>query len=79
MIQSQDNKIRFTIKDELSGIQKESQIRVYLNGDWQLFDYDPEEDYITVFLPGSTTKPYQLMIFVTDNVGNKSFKEFKVL
>jgi hypothetical protein len=78
VIQSQDNKIRFTVKDELSGIQKESQIRVSLNGEWQLFEYDPEEDYITIYLSDSTSEVQQLMLSVTDNVGNQSIKEYKV-
>ena len=77
VIQSDNQKIRFTIKDELSGIQRESQIRVLLNGEWQLFEYDPEEDYITVFL-SLAEKPGQLMVLVTDNVGNQTIKEYKV-
>ena len=79
VIQSQDDRIRFTVKDELSGIRRESQISVFLNGEWQLFEYDPEEDYITIYLSGSGIKPQQLMLSVTDNVGNKTIKEFKVM
>jgi len=79
VIQSQENRIRFTVKDELSGIQKESQIRVFLNGNWKLFEYDPEEDYITVYLNGSTAQPRPLMLSVTDNVGNVTIKEYNVM
>jgi hypothetical protein len=78
VIQSNNNKLQFTVKDELSGIQKESQIRVSLNGEWQLFDYDPEEDNITVYLSGKAVKPGQLMVSVKDNVGNQTMKEYKV-
>jgi len=78
IIQSQDNQVRFTLKDEISGIQRESQIKVIMNGQWQLFDYDPEEDYITIDLPDQEKLPLQLMLSVTDNVGNQTVKEFKI-
>jgi len=79
VIQSQDNRIQFTIKDEISGIQKESQIHVSLNGAWQLFEYDPEEEYIIIYIDGTAAKTQQLMLSVTDNVGNQTIKEFKVM
>ncbi|UCF62701.1 MAG: M23 family metallopeptidase [bacterium] len=78
IIQSLDNQIRFTLKDEISGIRRESQITVLINGQWQLFEYDPEEDYIAIDISGQEKFPLQLMLSVTDNMGNQTIKEFKI-
>ena len=60
----------------MSGIQKESQIQVFLNDNWQLFNYDPEEDYISIKLPNKRKKDNRLKLVVKDNAGNYIEKEY---
>jgi len=77
-IQGQNGLVKFFIKDELSGMQTESMIQVFLDGQWQLFEYDPEEDYITLDLPSDMTTPASLKISAQDNVGNTAVKTFQI-
>jgi hypothetical protein len=70
--------LMFVIKDELSGIGNESQIEVFLNDRWQLFNFDPEEDHISFNLPESTDTEYLLKLRVQDNVGNLTEKSYLV-
>ncbi len=75
---SNNNYVQFMVKDEMSGIQKESQIQVFLNDNWQLFNYDPEEDYISIKLPNKRKKDNRLKLVVKDNAGNYTEKEYFV-
>jgi hypothetical protein len=59
-------------------MQTESMIQVFLDGQWQLFEYDPEEDYITLELPPDMVKPVSLKISAQDNVGNQTVKTFQI-
>jgi hypothetical protein len=77
-IQRQNGLVKFFIKDELSGIQTESLIQIYLDGQWQLFEYDPEEDYISLNVPSEITKPTTLQISAEDNSGNRTVKTFRI-
>jgi hypothetical protein len=77
-IHNHNGVIKFFIKDELSGIQSESMIQVYLDGQWQLFEYDPEEDLITLVIQTSLTAPAVLQISAEDNVGNSSKKVYQI-
>ncbi len=76
VLHSQDGMYRFLVKDEFSGIQRESQIEVLVDDQWHLFEYDPEEDYITINIPGPG--PHSLVLKVTDNSGNVIHKSFRV-
>ena len=77
-VQGQNSLVKFFIKDELSGIQTESLIQIYLDNQWQLFEYDPEEDYITLEIPSGITQPATLQISAEDNVGNRTMKVFRI-
>jgi hypothetical protein len=77
-ITSQTNKLSFTLKDEMSGIRRESQIEVRVNGKWHLFEYDPEEDIILLTLSNEEMRQANLQIRAVDNVGNISRVEFTV-
>ena len=77
-IQNQNGSIKFFIKDELSGIQSESMIQVYMDGLWQLFEYDPEEEFITLAIPPSRTTPAVLQISAEDNAGNSTKKVYQI-
>lgn len=77
-VQSHNGLIKFFIKDEFSGIQTESKIQIELNGQWHLFEYDPEEDYITIHLPSSLSGPAVIKITAEDNVGNRAEKVYSL-
>jgi len=77
-ISSQSGKISFTLKDEMSGIQREYQIVVRVNGQWHLFDYDPEEDTISLTLSNQEMSQAQLQIEAVDNVGNRTRQNFVI-
>lgn len=77
-IQNRNGVITFLVKDEFSGIQSESKIRIDLNGQWQLFEYDPEEDYVTIHLPSSLSGPAIIKITAEDNVGNMTKKLYSI-
>jgi hypothetical protein len=77
-ISTQTGKISFTLKDEMSGIQREYQIVVRVNGQWHLFDYDPEEDTISLTLSHQEMREAQLRIEVVDNVGNRTRQNFVI-
>lgn len=75
---SKNGSLTFLLKDEKSGISKESQIKVYLNNKWHLFEYDPEEDLLKIKLPSGNKTPRLLRITVTDNVGNRREQSYRV-
>jgi hypothetical protein len=77
-LRSNKGKIDLLVKDEMSGIQKESQIQIYLDKKWHLFDYDPEEDRINLKIPENARNLSQLHIKIEDNVGNIAEREFLI-
>ncbi len=70
--------VRFMIKDEMSGIGDESRISFYIDGMWQLFEFDPEEDTISLPVPETIQRPASLLIRVEDNCGNTVIKEYQI-
>ena len=63
---SDDRIIKFEVTDQLSGI---SDYNIYLNGVWQIAEYDAKSCTISCKLP---EKNGFLRIEVTDKVGNKT-------
>jgi hypothetical protein len=78
VLESNNRILKFTLKDEKSGIRMESQINVYLNNHWYLFEYDPEENLLVVEIPKSTNRYDSLKVTVVDNAGNQLKKTFRV-
>ncbi len=72
---SRKGHISFLVNDEMAGIRRESQIRITLNGHWQLFEYDPEEDRVTLSV-ALTDQPQRMTLEVIDNVGNRAVKTY---
>ncbi len=67
--------LAFHIEDEMAGIFRETQISVTANGQWMLFEYDPEEKLILIprrYLPVEG----EVKITVTDNAGNQTQHKF---
>ncbi len=63
------DRLRFTIKDELSGIKE---YNLYVNGEWVLMHYDYKRDLIwSDKLDDSKPFAGELKLVVTDNVGNQ--------
>ena len=62
----------------MSGIYKESQIQVELDGKWHLSEFDPEEDSIIIDMPHLEKPSASLKIAVSDNVGNQLIKHYTV-
>ena len=68
--QSGRKSLRFTIRDDLSGIEK---YEGYLDNKWVLFVYDPKNDLlIHTFDPEkvSQNREHELELYVTDSQGN---------
>lgn len=62
--------LRFTIKDELSGIDKYDG---YLDNRWVLFEYDPKNDLLTHTFDEekiSRNQEHELELYVSDSQGN---------
>ncbi len=70
--------LRFTIRDEMAGIYKETQIEVFLDDRWMIFEYDPEERRISI--PGKYISPgeHTVRIRARDNAGNQTVSVFTV-
>ncbi|GAB4336011.1 MAG: hypothetical protein Kow0037_16660 [Calditrichia bacterium] len=75
-LQPLKGRLRFTLKDECAGIQRESQIEVLLNGRWHLFEYDPEEDLLIVPVPPGASGT--LKISAVDNLGNRVSLKYNI-
>ncbi len=75
---SRSGYLTFVLKDEQTGIGSESHITVLVNGRWHLFEYDPEEDRLTVQLPARPSRAIPLEIRVRDNMGNQTIRKFLV-
>jgi len=70
------------IRDELSGIGSDLDIKVFLDGEWLIPEYDPEK-FILISKPFKTLSPgwHQLVIKAKDRMGNekKVKSKFKVM
>jgi hypothetical protein len=67
-----DSTIRFTIKDDLSGIKT---YNGYIDNNWALFEYDPKNDLLFYTLDGqrlNKNNDHELELFVIDQKGNIS-------
>ncbi len=72
---TEPDKIRFEIKDDLSGIEK---IEGLIDGLWALFEYDAKNDMITHNFDAQRfelNKQHNLKLTVTDTKGNTAFYE----
>jgi hypothetical protein len=69
------------VKDNLSGIGSDLDIKVFLDGEWLIPEYDPEK-FILISKPFKTLSPgwHQLVIKAKDRMGNekKVKSEFKI-
>lgn len=70
--------IRLSVRDMMSGIYDQDQISVYLDDQWSLFRFDPEEDLVIISPKYINSGKHILKITANDNVGNQSTKEFTV-
>ena len=71
--------VKVIVRDKMSGIYKQKQISVFINENWSLFEFDPEEDLVLISskdIPPGTNK---IKISATDNAGNETIREFKVI
>lgn len=62
--------LRFTIRDDLSGIEK---YQGYLDNNWVLFEYDPKNDLLTHTFDKEWITPgqeHELELYVSDSQGN---------
>ena len=75
---SRNGYLTFVLRDEMSGIQKESQIQVFVNREWHLFEYDPEDEYLALKIPFRRRSPSKVKIIVRDNSGNITERIFLV-
>lgn len=72
---TETGKIRFTIRDNLSGIK---QYEGLINGEWALFEYDAKNRLLTYEFDPDRVEPgkrHTLVLSVTDNVDNTSTYE----
>lgn len=75
VLKSKDE-IKLIIKDEISGI---AQYEVYIDGEWQLFDYDAKNDVLTHDLELSKleTGEHSLQVLLRDEAGNESRHKYR--
>ncbi len=66
----------FEVEDEMAGIYRERQITVRADGDWTIFEYDPEEKFIRIDPQHLPKNARVLEIIVEDNVGNRRIHRF---
>jgi hypothetical protein len=62
--------MRFTIRDELSGIAK---YEAYIDNHWALFEYDPKNDLLSYRFDEQHISPdseHELELYVSDEKGN---------
>ncbi len=69
---------KFHVYDEFSGLFRERQIRVEINGRWSLFEFDPEEDFVLVHTRHLPVGESKVAITARDNAGNRKTKIFNV-
>ena len=64
--------MRFTIRDDLSGIEK---YEGYIDNNWTLFEYDPKRDLLLYKFDESRLtgeSQHELELYVSDERGNTS-------
>ena len=70
------------VKDNLSGIGSDLDIKVFLDGEWLIPEYDPEK-FVLISKPLKTLSPgwHKLIIKAKDRMGNekKVKSKFKVM
>jgi len=65
-----DSQLKFTIKDELTGIQT---FNAFIDNEWALFEYDAKNDLLFYTIDPERIekkKEHELELFVIDNKGN---------
>ena len=70
--------LRFAVTDNFSGIYRERQIQLHIDGKWSLFEFDPEEDIVTIPERYIPVGDHTVKLTVRDNAGNSAVKEFKI-
>jgi hypothetical protein len=70
---------RVVVRDKMSGIYKQKQISVFINGKWSLFDFDPEEDRVLIAPKYMASGNNSIEVRVTDNAGNENIRKFQVM
>lgn len=71
--------LKIRVKDHMSGIYQQEQIEVYVDNNWTLFRYDPEEDLVIISPKHIPAGQHKLRLAATDNVGNQSIAEFQTI
>jgi len=71
-------RLTFSVRDEMSGIYRETQIQVRIDGRWSLFEYDPEERLVYIHKRHIPRGKHVVKIVVTDNAGNSRTRSFDV-
>ena len=71
--------LTFSLKDAMSGIYRETQIRVEVDGRWTLFEYDPEEKLLRVPRRHIPKGNHTVTISVRDNAGNEAVERVEVV
>ena len=70
--------LRISVRDKMAGISKQEQISVYCDDQWSLFRYDPEENLVIISPKYIAKGRHRLKLIATDNVGNRTEREFFV-
>ncbi len=70
--------LRFSVGDGMSGIYRETQFRVEVDGRWTLYEYDPEEKFLIVHRKNIPSGKHNLQVYITDNAGNRTVKRYEV-
>jgi hypothetical protein len=73
-----DSELRFIIKDRISGI---ADYEVYIDGEWQLFDYDAKNDLLRHDLGLSKLQAgeHAVELILRDEVGNESTHNYRFI
>lgn len=71
--------LTFSLKDAMSGIYRETQIRVEVDGRWTLYEYDPEEKLLRVPRRHIPKGNHTVTITVSDNAGNEAVERVEVV
>lgn len=77
-IHIQNDRLRFSVIDEMAGIYKQEQITVHIDDKWTLFRYDPEENMVMIYPQHIPNGEHRLTLTVTDNVGNQTRQAYTI-
>ncbi len=70
-IQSVHPEIRCVVSDNLSGIEDDADLAVYIDGDWAIPEYDPETEVLKTVAPEKLADgSHEIKIIVSDRAGN---------